>query len=68
MDGLVTFGEAVRRLGVSPPTLRKRICRGDLGVFRDPLNDRTKLIRVRDLEELMRPQPVRSREVAPTAA
>jgi hypothetical protein len=60
--------EAARRYGVSVPTIRRRVQRGQLETFVLPLDDRKKLIRVRDLEALMRPQPVRSREVAPTAA
>ena len=46
MDQLVTYGEAAQRLGVSPPTLRKRIRRGEVETFRDPMNDRIKLGRV----------------------
>ncbi len=57
MDGLVTSGEAARRLGVTPPTLRKRIRRGDIEVFIDPLNDRKRLVRVSDLEPLRHPRP-----------
>jgi hypothetical protein len=68
MDGLVTFGEATRRLGVSPPTLQKRIRRGDLEVFVDPLNDRTKLVRVTDLEPLRRPRPVDREQPAEISA
>jgi hypothetical protein len=68
MDGLVTFGEATRRLGVSPATLRKRIRRGDLEVFVDPLNDRTKLVRVTDLEPLRRPRPVDREQPAEISA
>jgi hypothetical protein len=68
MDGLVTFGEATRRLGVSPAMLRKRIRRGDLEVFVDPLNDRTKLVRVTDLEPLRRPRPVDREQPAEISA
>ena len=60
--------EASRRFGISAPTLRKRVRRGQLETFINPLDDRKKLIRVRDLEALMRPQPVRPRDAAPTAA
>lgn len=58
MDQLVTCGEAARRLGVSPPTLRKRIRRGDVATFRDPMNDRIKLLRVEDLEAMRIPRPI----------
>ena len=62
MDEPVTCGEAALRLGISPPTLRKRIRRGELEVFEDPLNDRKRLIRVTDLEPLRQPRPVRREE------
>jgi len=68
MDGLVTCGEAARRLNVSPPTLRKRIRRGELEVFTDPLNDRKRLVRVRDLEPLRHPRPVRREEMVEISA
>jgi hypothetical protein len=61
MDQLVTCGEAARLLGVSPPTLRKRIRRGDVEMFRDPMNDRIKLLRVEDLEAMRTPQPLGNR-------
>jgi hypothetical protein len=60
--------EASRRLGVHPRTLRRRVLSGDLQTFTNPLDARTKLIRARDLEELMRPQPVQPAEAAATAA
>jgi transposase len=68
MKDLVTCREAARRLGVSAPTLRKRIRRGDLATFVNPLNDRTKLVRVDDLETLRQPQPARPKETAASAA
>jgi excisionase family DNA binding protein len=68
MDGLVTCGEAARRLNVSPPTLRKRIRRGELEVFIDPLNDRKRLVRVTDLEPLRHPRPVHREQLADVSA
>jgi len=59
MDQLVTCKEAALRLGVTPPTLRKRVRRGELEVFRSPLDDRLRLIRVTDLEPLRHPRPAR---------
>ncbi len=55
---MVACGEAARRLGVSPPTLRKRIRRGEVATFRDPMNDRIKLVRVDDLEAMRVPRPI----------
>ena len=68
MDGLVTCGEAARQLNVSPPTLRKRIRRGELEVFIDPLNDRKRLVRVTDLEPLRHPRPARQEQAAEISA
>lgn len=61
MDGLVKTGEAVRRTGVTPATLRSRVRRGEIQVFRDPLDDRVRLVRVSDLEAMRNPRPVGSR-------
>lgn len=61
MDGLVTTAEAVRRTGVTPATLRTRVRRGDIAVYRDPLDDRLRLLRVEDLDALLSPRPVGSR-------
>lgn len=58
MDQLVTYREAAQRLGVSPPTLRKRIRRGEVETFRDPMNDRIKLVRVEDVEAMQVPRPI----------
>lgn len=58
MDGLVTTAEALRRTGITGPTLRKRIRRGDIAVYRDPLDDRLRLISVSDLDALLSPRPI----------
>lgn len=58
---MVTHGEGARRVGVAPATLRKAVRRGELQVFRDPLNARVKLLKVTDLDALLTPQPVESR-------
>jgi hypothetical protein len=65
-EELIGHREAARRYGVSVPTIRRRVQRGQLETFILPLDDRKKLIRARDLEELMRPQPVRPAEAAVT--
>lgn len=49
---------AARLLGMSPRTVRRRVERGDLPAFRDPRNDRVRLLRVADLEALRAAQPV----------
>ncbi len=49
---------AARMLGMSPRTVRRRVERGDLPAFRDPRNDRVRLLRVADLEALRVSPPV----------
>ena len=56
--------EAARRCGVSEWTLRQRVRRGDVAVYRDPLDDRRRLLRVADLERLAAPKPLPRRERA----
>jgi hypothetical protein len=69
IDGHIGFNEASRRFGMSLEVLRRRVERGDLQLYRDPLDDRKKLLKVRDLEALRQPRPVASRqEVTSTAA
>ena len=48
---------AAQALGIHYRTLRRRIERGEIEVFRDPLNDRKRLIRTTDLARLRIPQP-----------
>ena len=61
-DEFVRFGEARRRLGVSDVTLRQRVRRGELRVFRDPRDHRRRLVRVDDLAAFARPRPIAPRE------
>ena len=65
---LVGSREAAKRLGVSPVTLRRRVNRGELEVFTDPLDDRRKLLRVQDLEILRQPRATQARAKAANAA
>lgn len=58
---LVGTLEAAKRYGVTPHTLRRRVLRGQLQTFVDPLDERRRLIRVRDLEEMRIPRPVVAR-------
>jgi hypothetical protein len=68
-EEFVGHREASRRLGVSMPTLRQRVRRGELTTFVDPLDERRKLLRVADLETLRQPRPAHPRsETAVTAA
>ncbi len=56
--GFIGFGSAARHLGISEPALRRRVARGEVATWRDPLDDRRRLVRVRDLEALRSPRPI----------
>ena len=58
----IGHNEAARRYKIALLTIRRRVQRGDLAVYADPLDDRRKLLRVADIEALKRPQPARLRE------
>ena len=53
----LTLGSAARALGIARLTLRRRINRGQLQTFRNPTDDRTRLVRVTDVEAFRRPTP-----------
>lgn len=55
-SGLVTFGEAMRHLGVSKNTLARLVREGGLAVYRNPLDRREKLLQAVEIERLRRPQ------------
>jgi hypothetical protein len=61
---------AAKALGVNYRTLRRRIERGELETFRDPLNDKRRLVRISDLERLRTPRPAQpaQREQAASVA
>lgn len=52
---------AARMLGISDATLRRRIRRGLLPVYGDPLDSRLRLLRVSDIEDF-----VSTRRLLPT--
>jgi len=54
----VTHSEACAILGVSPPSLRRRVAAGHLRLFVDPSDLRVRLIDQRELEEFMTPRPL----------
>ncbi len=60
--------QAASLLNCAPHTLRRRIVRGEVQTFIDPMDSRRKLIRVTDLEPLRRPRPASREHVAETAA
>jgi hypothetical protein len=65
---LVGTLEAAQRYSTTPQTLRRRVLRGQLQTFVDPLDERRRLIRVADLEEMRRPRPAQVKNAATTAA
>ncbi len=57
-DDFLTLDQAARRLGLSDATLRRRITAGEFTVYRNPRDRRTKLVRVKDVEDYDVPRPV----------
>ena len=65
MDTYLTLTAAARRIGTTRILLRRRVARGDIATFEDPLDDRKKLVRVSDLDRLRQPRPIHPAPVAP---
>jgi len=65
---LITFGEAMRRLGVSKNTLARLVREGGLAVYRNPLDRREKLLQAGAIERLRRPQREESHPEGKAAA
>lgn len=65
---LVGTLEAAQRYGTTPQTLRRRVLRGQLQTFVDPLDERRRLIRVADLEAMRRPRPAQRETAAEISA
>ncbi len=59
---LISQREAAKRFRVAPSTLRRRVQRGDLVTYQNPLDDRGMFFRISDLEKLAQPRlaPVRA--------
>ncbi len=66
----IAVDEAARRRGLAPRTLRRRIAAGELPLYRDGVDRRRRLVRLSDLDELIRPRPIarRAREDCPLPA
>jgi hypothetical protein len=54
MQPMISMGEAASYLGVSTVKMWKLVNAGTLETFSDPLDDRRKLVRVKDLDALKR--------------
>jgi hypothetical protein len=65
---LISQREATRRYGFRAATLKKRREDGRLPVFTNPMNDRTLLYRVADIERLATPRPATPRTETASAA
>lgn len=48
--GYVTVAEAAERVGVSEPTMRRRIRNGAIPAYRDPADHRRRLVKVREVD------------------
>ncbi len=59
----LSLTEAARRLGISEPALRRRVDRGQLAVYSNPIDLRSRLIKTADLERYTVPQPVMPADV-----
>lgn len=55
-EGFVTLGQAQSRLKVSRTTLHRILREGRLPTFEDPRNKRVKLVKVEDVEEMLKPR------------
>jgi len=58
---LISQRQACKRFRVAPATLRSRVRRGQIATFENPLDQRSMLFRVSDLQELARIRPVQGR-------
>ena len=56
----ITFGEAMRRLGVSKHTIGRVVKEHGLRIYINPLDKREKLLDATEVEKLRRPQPLRT--------
>lgn len=55
--GFLTLGQAQARLRVSRMTLHRIVSEGGLPTYADPRNKRVKLVKVEDVDDLLRPRP-----------
>ena len=58
MTEYLTMAQAARRLGVSMPTLRERVRRGEIVVYSNPVDRRSRLVALADLASFAHPQPL----------
>ncbi len=57
-ERFVTVTEAKRRVGLSAPTWCERVRRGEIVLYSNPRDRRSRLVAVEDLDRLMTPQPL----------
>jgi excisionase family DNA binding protein len=58
--GMIRFNDAARRLGVTRPTLRKKVEAFGMPTFRSAIDGRARLIREEDIERLLESIPERT--------
>jgi hypothetical protein len=66
-EEFISQRQAYKRFGVSPVTLRDRVRKGQLQAFINPLDERTRLIRVKDIETMLQLRPAGTGEAAQVA-
>ncbi len=67
-DQLLSQRQASKQFRVAAATLRRRVRRGEIATFENPLDERAMLFRVSDLQELARPRPARQDQPAEISA
>jgi hypothetical protein len=66
-DEFVGQSDAIKRLGLTGEGLRYRLQRIGAVTYADPVDNRRRLIRRRDLDTLLRPRPIQRKESAAAA-
>ncbi len=56
VDGYVTLAEARRKLGISGDTLRRRLRQGEITLYSNPTDRRSRLVRIDELERHATPR------------
>ncbi len=67
-EQFVTVTEAKRRIGVSAPTWGERVRRGEIVLYSNPRDRRSRLVAVDDLDRLMTPRPINAQDGNPERA
>ncbi len=60
---LIPMHEAARRLGISRMTMSRLAKQGRFTIYENPLDRREKLVDAAEVEEAVRPRPIRPEQV-----